>query len=148
MDKDPSTTIKMNEMNSIIENIFLITLNPNCTNNEMVYMAESSDNNQLWTVELLELNLFERLMTMSEDSTNPDNKIIAYLYLCFLRNEDQKRAARGIWVDTCDKLQILILRNLSTTLKQPDLFPGQNLSDQFLDIFKDIELENTNTNKL
>lgn len=124
--------------NEIVENVLLITLNPE--NPKNLYLMNNDGAVQLWTTETIETNLFERLMALAFESTS-DNQVILYLYNSHLRLHSEN-TNRGK-TEVSGVLSSLIFRNLSTILKEPELFPEQNISAQFLDIFKDNELEDT-----
>lgn len=138
MSSNPFDTLTSPQrINEIIENVLLITLNPE--NPKNLYFMNDDSGTQLWTVELVEFNLFERLMTLSFESGN-DNKVILYLYNSYLRLQIERKRDK---TDVHETLSALIFRNIATALKQPELFADQNMSEQFLDIFKDGELEDT-----
>lgn len=145
------------KINSLIEKVFLITLsknppNPFSTRQQLVYMeevAQSSGDTQVLNLELLEQALFERIIlfnpsdylipnnvTTSETEDVAQSKVFLYLFGCYLRNESAVNQNDCIMQETCNKMRGLILRNACTSLKQPELFEGQNLSNQLLDIFK------------
>lgn len=124
-------------INEIVENVLLITLNPE-NPRKLILMNDDSGTN-LWTLELIELNLFERLMSLSFESGD-DNKVILYLYNSFIRLQSECRKEKS---DVSEVLSSLIFRNIATALKEPELFPQQNISDQLLDIFKDSEVDDT-----
>lgn len=139
MSTNPFETLESPQrINEIVENVLLITLNKE--NPKNLYLINNDDANQLWTIETIETNLFERLMALAFESTS-DNHVIPYLYNSHLRlhNENKTRGK----AEVSDVLYSLIFRNLSTILKEPELFSEQNISAQFLDIFKDNELEDT-----
>lgn len=123
--------------NEIIENVLLITLNPE--NPRKLTLMNDDSGTKLWTLELIELNLFERLMSLSFEGGD-DSKVILYLYNSFLRLHRECRREKS---DVSEVLSSLIFRNIATALKEPDLFPEQKISDQILDIFKDSEVDDT-----
>lgn len=123
------------ETNDIIENVLLITLNPEKAG-KCILMSEDNET-KLWSLELVEMNLFERLMAMAFSGGDED-KVILYLYNSFLRlNNCGKKNS------VTDHLFSLIFRNLATALKEPELFPEQNISAQMMEIYKDSELDDT-----
>ncbi|XP_058813018.1 ubiquitin conjugation factor E4 A [Topomyia yanbarensis] len=145
------------KINALIERVFLITLSKNgpkasASREQLVYMedvAQCAGDGSLLTVELLEQALFERIIlfnpadylipnnvTDAHTETVAQTKVMLYLFGCFLRNERAGDQNDSIAADTCRKMRDLILRNACTSLKQPELFDGQNLSNQLLDIFK------------
>lgn len=145
------------KINALIEKVFLITLSRSATKvnrsqQQLVYMedvAQSVGDQSLLNLELLEHTLFERVILFNpSDYLIPNNitttdtedvvqtKVILYLYGCYLRNERAADRNDSIALEACQKMRALILRNACTSLKQPELFDGQNLSSQVLDIFK------------
>lgn len=143
MSENPfETLVNPVRTNEIIENVLLITLNPENPRNLTLMNDDSAETlagTKLWTLELIELNLFERLMSLSFEGGD-DNKVILYLYNSFvrLRNECKKEKSK-----VSEVLTSLIFRNLATALKEPELFPEQNISEQLLDIYKDSEVDDT-----
>lgn len=138
MSKNPFETLASSEKtNEIIENVLLITLNPE--NPKKLCLMNDDSGTKLWTLELIALNLFERLMTLSFEGGD-DSKVILYLYNSFLRLQNESRKFKS---DVADVLSSLIFRNIATALKEPELFPEQKISEQFLDIFKDSEIDDT-----
>lgn len=125
------------ETNEIIENVLQITLNPE--NPKNLYLMVDDDSKNLWTLELIEMNLFERLMSLSFEG-NQDSKVITYLYNSYLRLQQERSKKQ---TEVSDLLASLIFRNLATALKEPELFPEQDISAQLLEIFKDFEQEDT-----
>lgn len=145
------------KINALIEKIFLITLSKNPpksgrSRQQLIYMeevAQCSGEATLLNLELLEQALFERIIlfnpsdylipnnvTTAETEEVAQTKVILYLFGCYLRNESAVDQNDSIATETCQKMRGLILRNACTSLKQPELFEGQNLSHQLLDIFK------------
>ncbi|XP_058062566.1 ubiquitin conjugation factor E4 A [Anopheles bellator] len=141
--------------NAHIEKIFLITLNKNPQKNkQLVYMEDVAQgvDSGLLDLEVLEQALFERVLLFNpaeyllpNDITTPstpqvsETKVILYLYGCFERNEQPVDQNDTVAADNQQKMKSLILRNACTSLKQPELYEGQNLPGQLLDIFKQAE---------
>ncbi|XP_055586147.1 ubiquitin conjugation factor E4 A [Uranotaenia lowii] len=150
------------KINALIEKVFLMTLskNPPKSNRprqQLIYMEEVAEafEGNLFSLELLEQALFERIILFNpKDYLIPNNvstaeteevaetKVVLYLYGCFLRNEQAADPNDSITTDTCRQMRSLILRNACTSLKQPELFEGQTLPQQLLDIFKQQPDEN------
>lgn len=145
------------KINALIEKVFLITLSKNPPKSarsrpQLVFMeevAQGCGTSDLLNLELLEQALFERILlfnptdylipnnvTTAETEDVAQTKAVLYLYGCYVRNERTINPNDSIATDTCQKMKGLILRNACTAFKQPDLFEGQNLSNQILDIFK------------
>ncbi|XP_052870320.1 ubiquitin conjugation factor E4 A [Anopheles cruzii] len=141
--------------NAHIEKIFLITLNKNPQKNkQLVYMEDVAQgvDSGLLDLEVLEQALFERILLFNpaeyllpNDITTPstpevsETKVILYLYGCFARNEQPVDQNDTVAAENQRKMKSLILRNTCTSLKQPELYEGQNLPAQLLDIFKQAE---------
>lgn len=138
-----------------IENIFGFSLNKN-TDRQLIFLSELADGNpnqEVIDVELLEQALFERLLLEqpSESVVNvPENGVmdshvvqtdgISYLFECYRRinkvlsikkNEELK--------EELVEMRNLIIRNVSTALKQPELYETQDLNHQVLQLFYNIE---------
>lgn len=138
MTSNPFGTLASPEKtNEIIESVLLITLNPE--NPKKLYLMGDDTGTKLWTLENLEMNLFERLMAMSFEGGD-ESKVLSYLYNSFLRLKKESRRNQS---EVTDVLFSLIFRNISTSFKQPELFPEQNFSKQLLEIFQDSELDDT-----
>lgn len=67
-----------------------------------------------------------------------ESKALTYLYNCFCRNEKSYNENDSVNTENCNKIRELIMRNVSTAIKQPVIFNSQNLSGQVLDLFKDL----------
>lgn len=143
------------QVNALVENVFFITINRTPQKNKQrVFMEDLSSaypSTTLMSSDLLEQALFERiLMPNPRDYLIPNNtqnddteavaegKVIKYLYnsyerlMRWTRHDNNDATVRN----ECEKFKQLILRNASTAMKQPELFEGQSLSDQWLDIFQ------------
>lgn len=127
------------KVNQMVENTLKMTLNPEKTD---LHLVQSEI--LYFTIDLLEVNLFERLMAMAFESGD-ENKVVTYLYDSYQRTQieiNQNIKSNDV-LEVLKKIQELILRNMSTFLKQPELLASQNMSKQFLDIFKDTDVEDT-----
>lgn len=146
-------------INKCVENIFGFTLNKNA-GKQLIWLsdlASGNPNQEMIDVDLLEQALFERLL-LEEPSKSiinpPQNGVmdihviqtdaIAYLFECFKRvnkiltvnkNEDIKKELV--------EMKQLVLRNVSTALKQPELYEAQDLNSQFLQLFYDLDDSNS-----
>jgi ubiquitin conjugation factor E4 A len=90
--------------------------------------------------------LFERLINLDEFLAYTENQVISsreavernvvkYLFQSYKRNFVRSSNRNdSVLADCSTKVQDLILTNLSTAIKTPDLFIGQDLSQQLLDI--------------
>lgn len=126
------------KINEFIENVLLITLNQENPRN-LCLMSDDTGTG-LWTLESIEMNLFERVMSLSFEG-GEDNKVIIYLYNSFVRLKSEVRNNNSTQVS--DTLNSLIFRNIATALKEPELFPEQIISEQILEIFKESDIDNS-----
>lgn len=138
------------KVNSLIENIFSITINRTPQKSkQLIFMEELAAINPkkiLMNMELLEQALFERLLlTNPRDYIIPNNteyneieniaeeKVILYLYGAYERLTKWCRNENEASLTTeCETIKQLIIRNASTALKQPELYENQSLADQWL----------------
>lgn len=142
------------KINTLIEQVFRITVNKTPQKNkQLVYMEDVADtltsSLPLINLDVLEQALFERiLLTSPSDFLIPNDvkladyeltiekRVITYLYEAYLRSEKSINPQDTVIVDACKRIQELILRNISTAIKQPDLFDGQSFDVQLLDILQ------------
>lgn len=140
------------KIDSLIEDVFGISLS---NKRPLVYMEEASAQspNKLWNAELLENNLFDRLLMTkdqlnenfgdklalqeNEDSYVLENRMLLYLFKAFVRNEARRNDKDVMLKENCNRIRRLLIQNFATALKQPDIFPDQpSFSDQILEILK------------
>lgn len=141
------------KISAAIENTFLLTVNKIPQKNKsFVYMEDvASNDSNYFTLELLEQALFERLLlpnpsdylipndiSMIQNRLVIEEKVITYLFGVFELNEINRKTANGnqTLVNTYNRMEELILRNVSTTFKQPEIYGGQNISTQLCDILQ------------
>lgn len=123
------------KVNQMVENTLKMTLNPEKLN---LHLVQSET--LYFTIDLLEVNLFERLMAMAFESGD-ENRVVTYLFESYQRTQieiNQNIKSNDV-LEVLKKIHELIIRNMSTFLKQPELLASQNMSKQFLDIFKDFD---------
>lgn len=142
------------KLNNLIENVFLITIDkvPK-KGKQLVFLEEvAAYGGTLLNLELLEQALFERIMLGNPtdflipsnivkdqiDELAAETKVITYLFKTFVRNEKSTNENDCVNKENCRKVRELILRNVSTAIKQPMLYEGQVISSQLLDMFKDM----------
>lgn len=141
------------KINILIEKIFLFTVNKNIsdTSKQLIYMEDAAaDGNELITLELLEQILFERLLMQSpKDFVIPNDRVeeqteivceknvITYLYRAFVTCQLSRNQQDTVILEACDRIKALIMRNVTTSMKQPELYEGQSLPNQWLEILKD-----------
>lgn len=144
MDNPFATLVDPQKINEVIENTLLITLNPE-KRNFFLISNENDNSEKFFTIELLEFVLFERVLSF--DTEQNDNKVIIYLFDSFQRVQ-QEICKNNDVIEVLRKIESLIFRNISTLLKQPELASNQNLSSQFLEIFRDSDHnDNSERNK-
>lgn len=132
---------------SLIEEIFLFTLKKGSsaltTKRALLCLADvvvSDDgNDDEMSEELLGHTLFERLMLADTKDylvlgSNPDDALevdyILYLHRAFMTcNQAQQKFP--IRENDCKKINALIIMNASTCMRQPDLYPGRNVWEQW-----------------
>lgn len=142
----------------LIEHVFLITLD-NDDFDELSHppccvllsdFAESLDQQTWLDEECIEMAVFERLM-MNQPGSNivvakqsksgakdasiaTETQVFRYLYSCYER-------CMGLMVEEqthkriLDRCMEVILLNAKTAMQQPDLYPGQVIHQQFLDLY-------------
>lgn len=163
-DSDQHVNIYDQKINSLIEQVFMITLNKNPQKNKQLVFIEDLAplaTNQLLNLNILEQALFERLLLPTPaDFLIPNNirsaeiediietRVIIYLFGAYQRNERIRNANDSIAMAACDKMRELIIRNASTAIKQPGLFEGQIISTQWLEIlqretYEDLKIKST-----
>ncbi|XP_050536909.1 ubiquitin conjugation factor E4 A isoform X2 [Daktulosphaira vitifoliae] len=145
--------------NKFVEKIFHFTLKPNFDkeyNASIVYLPDITeilkyyDGNQT-DIEMLEQAIFERILLPKPDSYlmkykqsvsinehTIQKKCIIYLFECFLELNlmQQQNCYPSINDNVYEIIRGFLYTNVSTALKQPDLYDSQNISLQILDIFK------------
>lgn len=128
------TLVDSQKINEVIENTLLITLNPEKKGLFLV----NNDESKIFSTDLLEFSLFERIIAFDSNNTS-DEKVIVYLYESYKRviQEHQINRNSNDIIKVLNSIENLIFRNVSTILKQPELVTSQDLSRQFIDIFRD-----------
>lgn len=140
------------KVNALIELIFLITIDEENSKEPKVVLEEiaasfDSSQEKLISLELLENALFERLLLPTpQDYLRPrsavseeavETKVITYLFRSYAVCERCKQTKDTFVLETCKAIENLIFRNASTSMKQPELYDGQSLHSQWLDIIKE-----------
>ncbi|KAF5280710.1 hypothetical protein FQR65_LT15000 [Abscondita terminalis] len=124
-----------------LENIFGFTLN--CEKKHLVYLSDLSKSfsTNALSLENVDHALFERILLRNPESyiDKVDNdlcetKVIIYLFNCFTKAEEVQDD------DLKNNIRNLIMQNVVTSLKQPELHEGQDVYQQFYDVVKN---ENT-----
>ncbi|KAJ9594013.1 hypothetical protein L9F63_014573, partial [Diploptera punctata] len=146
------------EINEIVEDIFRLTLNKsaqlsqNGIIKELVFLEDlaSTIAPQDWIdIETLEQALFERLLLEDPaihivNNHNPEKKssiadvhatqkeVVTYLYECYRRLLSLKNESKEELQTILSQMQGLVIRNVATALKRPELFESQDLDSQLL----------------
>lgn len=148
----------------LVETIFLFTLRKTSPSGKILLsladiIVQDTGNEETMGEELLSHAIFERLMLTDtkeylisggssqgagasikskeeEDALDPG--AISYLYRAFVTCQAEKLKNPELAQD-CDKICTLILTNVSTCMRQPELFQGQSLPLQWLKIFQNAE---------
>lgn len=132
------------EVCNLIEEIFGFTFNKKTSAaKKIVYLEELAATFQNGELDLenLEHALFERLFLTepkefvysSKEGVDEDaceKKVILYLYRCYLNIGVAGDKYKGRILD-------LIMRNVLTSLKQPELYENQDLYKQFYEVLKE-----------
>lgn len=139
--------------NRHLEDVFLFTLNKEARDDgqQLVFMEDMASGlpTQMFNFELLGHAVFERLlMTHPKNFLIPnhssdartaavaESKALIYLFRCYGRNETYRNKMP---VELYQRIQEIIIQNVITALKQPDLYDGQDLSAQLLEILQSDE---------
>ncbi|XP_059616667.1 ubiquitin conjugation factor E4 A [Phlebotomus argentipes] len=146
-------------VNNLIEKVLLVTLNKSPPRGrKLVFLEELAERETVLSAELVSLALFERLLlsnpgdflvpTDGEEGdcgSVAENEVFLYLCECLQRSECTRDDNDSVTIEICDKISEAIIQNASTAFRQPDLYSGQNLSDQLTRMFSsptsDIQIE-------
>lgn len=144
---------------AIIKSVFCFTIDKNATIpgksvDQLVYLEElatAETPKTLIDLDLLEQALFERLLLPDPSATaipanSPksnehavEKKVLHYLTRAMENTLPYLNSKDLVEFKVAKKMKHLILRNAATALKQPELFYGQNLSEQLYNLFKDLD---------
>ncbi|XP_056648617.1 ubiquitin conjugation factor E4 A isoform X2 [Diorhabda sublineata] len=138
---------KTGNLNDILENIFRFTINPNKTyNQDLLYLEDVHNVHEKVDLDLslLQYALFERLFLCNDNSdlrsdteSIQETKVITYLYHCMQNlNNHLGQLSSEQYEEVKDK----ILQNVATAIIQPDVYSGQNISEDILGILKNGEI--------
>lgn len=139
--------------NKLIENVFHFTMIPILDkeyDNPVIYLPDlleilKSNGNNGAELEILEQAIFERILladpkvyllktkhNVSITSHTTEKQCIVYLFKCFVELTFAKQENRypSIGKDIYSKIFGFLCTNVSTALKQPDLYSPQNINDQ------------------
>lgn len=145
-------------VNSIVENVFYITINPNApegvTDRQVVYLedlAESLKPRIQIDLEALEQGLFERLLLPNPEvfvlpvkfklyqSHVTQRLVFPYLFNSMQNLQSYDTSTNAIVKNVVQKTKELIFRNAVTALKQPALFESQDFSAQLLELLQHVD---------
>lgn len=150
------------KINLLIEQTFMITVNKTPPKQRpMVFMEDIA---QLLTKPILDTNileqaLFERILLPNpadfllpndvkpgDHSDVTESRVLVYLHGAFIRNaRAYTNQNDSIITEASAKIRELIIRNVATAVKQPDLYDGQNLGEQLLELVCNNECDSTLT---
>lgn len=137
------------KINLLIEQIFMITVNKAPPKQRpMIFMEDiaQAQAKPILDTDTLEQALFERILLPSpadfllpndvRAADHPDiieSRVIVYLHGAFVRNaRSHHNPNDSIIAQASAKIRELIIRNVGTAIKQPDLYDGQHFGDQLL----------------
>ncbi|KAL5235405.1 hypothetical protein ACI65C_002815 [Semiaphis heraclei] len=146
-------------LNKLVENVFHFTMIPRFDNeyeSPVIYLPDlleilKSNVNNVAELETLEQSIFERTLladpeayllktkhNVSITSHTTEKECIVYLFQCFIELTFAKQENRypSIGEDIYSKIFGFLCTNVSTALKQPDLYSPQNINDQVLKLFE------------
>lgn len=150
-------------INTIVENVFHITINPNAlegvTDRQLVYLeelAEATKPRIKIDLEALEQGLFERLLLSNPEvyvlpkkfklyeSHVIQKQVFPYLFSAIQNLQSYDSSGEDVVKNVVVKTKELIFRNAVTALKQPALFEGQNFAVQLLDLLQHVDPQSHN----
>lgn len=150
------------KINLLIEQTFMITVNKAPPKQRpMIYMEDVA---QLLTKPILDTNileqaLFERILLpnpsdfllpndvkAADHQDITESRVLVYLHGAFIRNaQSYNNQNDSIIAEASAKIRELIIRNVGTAVKQPDLYEGQNLGEQLLELVRHHDCDHTLT---
>jgi len=146
------------DLNNIIEEVFLVTLNKYSvvggSQQQLVHLSSLAEvvgaHTQQWLdLPTLEQAIFERLMLENPGSqvvTSPgckertpahlvESRAVVYLAECYRRLLGQiAKRPEEVLVGSLAQMQAMVVQNLATALREPDLYPSQDLPGQLMDL--------------
>lgn len=150
-EKSSSPPVQINaldkKINSLVEDVFKISVNANPTRKVQLVFMEDFAEQSCWNLDILSAALFDRLMMdqpqdfvipndILDDNTNcvVESRALVYLFQCYVRNAINNNPNDSIKLDAYSKIKEMILLNVGTLIKQPDI-RGQCISSQIIHIF-------------
>lgn len=144
------------KINSLIEEVFCITISRKVGSKPLVFMEEASAilaPVEKLDVSTLEQALFDRLL-LEEPGSNVflpaassniavnhhiiEKECLTYLFECH-KQLMELQVFRPELGKAISDMDALVIRNISTALSQPELYPSQQLHNQFIDMFNDYD---------
>lgn len=147
--EDNTIHSKRKDIDSILQDIFAFTLDFNISEKKQVLyleeVAKTFNRNDL-DVSILQHALFDRLFMCNEENLTIKNtkqrfrnthaseeKVIIYLCNCYRNLNDEN----NLEADEKLKIKSLIIQNAVTALLQSEIYEGQQLENQLIDVLKD-----------
>lgn len=146
------------KVNSLVENIFYITLNKDAKSEDPSYqliyleeLAETHGSQKLIDLETLEQALFERLLLPEPKNyvvpANPkaysdrviQPNVFSYLFTAVQNILSYGNPKDEVSKNALQKMLELVFRNAVTALKQPALFENQDFTQQLLQLLQDVD---------
>lgn len=150
------------KINLLIEQTFMITVNKAPSKKRpMIFMEDIAEvlPKPILDTNILEQALFERILLSNPsdfllpNDVKPDDhqdvtesRVLIYLHGAYIRNaRSYNNQNDTIIKEASGKIRELIIRNVATAVKQPDLYDGQNLGEQLLELVRHNECDSTLT---
>ncbi|KAJ8924936.1 hypothetical protein NQ315_001099 [Exocentrus adspersus] len=143
-DLDASASKNSPSLNDTLEEIFRFTLNPD--RKDLVYLEEVRNVHETADLDLnlLQYALFERLFMCNEnselssksDGNNShtfETRVVTYLYEAYKKLMD----CVALNAKNLDVVKDKIVQNVATAVIQPDLYSGQSIEGEMLNILKE-----------
>lgn len=134
-------------LNDILEDIFCFSINPDHSKSkDLIYLEEVRNvhEKEELDISLLHYALFERLFMCNEnselnlksDKTNchaHETRVLNYLYLAYKKLKE----CTALKLDDLEEIRDKIIQNVATAIIQPDLYSGQKIDSEMIDILKE-----------
>lgn len=139
--KDPKTSLS-----ELLEEIFGFTIDPDHVSKDKLYLEEvrKVHDKAVLDMSLMHYALFERLFMCNDQSIlqksnsnshSYENKVINYLFLCFKKLKDLENQMK---LEDANEIENEIVQNVATAF-QPDIYSGQNIPDQIVELLLENE---------
>lgn len=160
---DAASVAAAARLSQLIENVFLFTLDKDISRGsqqqqQFVYLSEIARDlpSSLFNFDLLNHAVFDRLLLpnpqdflipnnvrpadSSDTETVTQTKGLVYLFQCYERSLALCNASDSD-SDSGKRIQGIILQNVATAVRTPDLYEGQTFPDQLLQVLKSPDSE-------